>query len=421
MYQKSVLDNGLRVLTVPMPHTRSVTVLLSLGVGSRYERQCESGASHYLEHMAFKGTTRRPTPRAISEAIEGIGGLMNASTSVESTGYWVKVAQDHFPVAADVLADMLRDPLFEPKEIEKERRVILEELKMIYDVPSHWVQVLFNREMWPDHPVGRDVGGSPETIAAMSRDDLLSYRVEFYHPQNLVVAVAGKIDHDHVVSEITEALGNWGTKDASAPCRPADQPGGEPSLIVETRPTEQANLCLGVRALPRKHEDRFKLRVLNTVLGEGMSSRLFQEIREKRGLAYGVYSSVHSLSDTGSLAVSAGVAPQNTPLAVSAILEEMVRFRDQPISADELFRAKEFIKGRMLLAMEDTFTNASWVGRQEILDDEILDLDEVISQIDAVQATDVQDVAGRLFQAESLVLAAVGPNETEGLRDRLVF
>ena len=421
MYQKSVLDNGLRVLTVPMPHTHSVTVLLSLGVGSRYESEGQSGASHYLEHMAFKGTNRRPTPRDISEAVEGIGGVMNASTSVESTGYWVKVAQDHFPVAADVLADMLRDPLFELKEIEKERRVILEELKMIYDVPSHWVQVLFNREMWPDHPVGREVGGIPETIAAMSRDDLLSYRSEHYHPQNLVVAVAGNIDHDNVVSEITEALGTWGTTEGSAPCRPADQPGGEPGLIVETRPTEQANLCLGVRALPRKDDDRFKLRVLNTVLGEGMSSRLFQEIREKQGLDYGVYSGVHSLSDTGSLAVSAGVAPKNTPLAVSAILEEMTRFRDHPISADELFRSKEFIKGRMLLAMEDTFSNASFVGRQEILDDEVLDLDEIISQIDAVQARDVQEVADRLFRAESLVLAVVGPNGEEGLRERLVF
>ena len=421
MYQKSVLDNGLRVLTVPMPHTHSVTVLLSLGVGSRYESEDQGGASHYLEHMAFKGTNRRPTPRDISEAIEGIGGVMNASTSVESTGYWVKVAQDHFPVAADVLADMLCNPLFAPREVEKERRVILEELKMIYDVPSHWVQVLFNREMWPDHPVGREVGGSPETVAAMSRDDLLSYRAEFYHPQNIVVAVAGKIDHDTVVNEFAEALGNWGTSHASTPCRPSDQPKGEPTLIVETRPTEQANLCLGVRALPRKDEDRFKLRVLNTVLGEGMSSRLFQEIREKRGLAYGVYSSVHSLSDTGSLAVSAGVAPKNTPLAVSAILEEMVRFRDQPISADELFRSKEFIKGRMLLAMEDTFANASWVGRQEILDDEILGLDEVISQIDAVQVKDVQETADRLFQAEGLVLAVVGPNGEGDLRERLVF
>ena len=421
MYQKTVLDTGLRILTVPMAQTRSVTVLLYLGTGSRYEMDEQGGVSHFLEHMAFKGTNRRPTPRDISEAIEGIGGVMNASTGVESTGYWVKVAQHHFSVAADVLADMLRDPLFESAEIEKERRVILEELKMIYDVPSHWVHVLFNREMWPEHPVGRDIGGSAETVAAITRDELLGHRARFYHPRNLVVAVAGNIDQDSVVGEVAGRLGDWGAENPPVPYRPADSQCEGPTLVVETRPTEQANICLGVRALSRRDEDRFKLRVLNAILGEGMSSRLFQEIREKRGLAYGVGSGVSSLSDTGALTVWAGVAPGNTPEAVTAVLEEMDRFRNEPVSDDELLRAKEFIKGRTLLAMEDTFTNAAWVGRQEVLDGTVLSLDEVIAEIEAVRAADIQGIASELFQTQSLVLAVVGPNEEKDFEGRLVL
>ena len=421
MYQKTLLDNGLRILTVPMPQTRSVSVLLYLGAGSRYETDPQSGISHFLEHMAFKGTSRRPTPRDISEAIEGIGGVMNASTGVESTGYWVKVAQHKFSVAADVLADMLSDPLFATNQIEKERRVILEELKMIYDMPSSWVQVLFSREMWPKHPVGRDIAGSAETVAAMTRDDLLGYRASYYHPRNLVVAVAGNIEHDAVVSEISANLGNWGTEHALLPCLPADSQRGGPTMVVETRPTEQANLSLGVRALSRRDEDRYKLRVLNAIMGEGMSSRLFQEIREKRGLAYGVGSGVSALSDTGVLTVWAGVAPDNAPVAVSAILDEMGRFRNELVTDDELFRAKEFIKGRTLLAMEDTFVNAAWVGRQEILDSEVLDLDEVLAEIDAVQAEDIQRVARDLFRTDSLVLAVVGPNEEKDFEGKLVF
>jgi len=387
MYKKTLLDNGLRILTVPMPQTRSVSVLLYLGAGSRYETD-----------------SRRPTPRDISEAIEGIGGVMNASTGVESTGYWVKVAQHKFSVAADVLADMLSDPLFAANQIEKERRVILEELKMIYDVPSSWVQVLFNRGMWPDHPVGRDIGGSAETVAAMTRDDLLGYRASYYHPRNLVVAVAGNIEHDAVVSEISADLGNWGTQHALIPCLPVEAQRGVPTLVVETRPTEQANLSLGVRALARRDEDRYKLRVLNAIMGEGMSSRLFQEIREKRGLAYGVGSGVSALTDTGVLTVWAGVAPENTPVAVSAILEEMDRFRQEPVTADELFRAKEFIKGRTLLSMEDTFANAA-----------------VLAEIDAVQAEDIQRIATDLFRTDSLVLAVVGPNEEKDFEGRLVL
>jgi len=419
MYKKSVLDNGLRILTVPMPQTRSVTVLLYLGTGSRYETDEQAGVSHFLEHMAFKGTSRRPTPRDISEAIEGIGGVMNASTGVEATNYWVKVAQHHFSTAADVLVDMLVDPLFQPEEIEKERHVILEELKMIYDVPSSWVQVLFNRGMWPDHPVGRDIGGSADTVAALTRDDLLGYRGRFYHPRNLVVALAGHIDHDSAVDEIAGRLGDWGSDSSPIPCRPAEPGPGGPRVIVETRPTEQANLCLGVRGLSRRDEDRFKFRVLNAILGEGMSSRLFQEIREKRGLAYGVSSNASSLSDTGAMIIWAGVAPENTPVAVSAILEEMDRFRREPVSEGELLRAKEFIKGHTLLAMEDTFSNAAWVGQQEILDGKVRSVDEVIAEVDAVQASDVQRIANELFRTESLVLAVVGPNEEKDFEGRL--
>jgi predicted Zn-dependent peptidase len=420
MYQKTVLDNGLRILTSPMPHTRSVSIGFFIGVGSRYESDEQSGVSHFIEHMVFKGTAKRPTARDIAVAIEGIGGIFNASTGLETSTYWAKVAQPHLDIAIDVLVDMLRHAKFEPEEINRECRVIIEEINLTLDTPDSLVHLLINELVWPNHPLGRDVAGTKESLSTMDREDLLTYLKRYYQPNNTVVSVAGNVEHEAVVGEIAVSLGDWAMGEAASSYRSAENNQVEPRLRIHYKETEQAHLCLSVPGIPWDHPDRFKLRLLNTVLGEGMSSRLFTEIREKRGLAYSIYSYISAVHDTGAVGVYAGVDPRRIEDAIKAILAEWDRLRQESVPADELAKAKEFIKGRLLLQMEDSFSVAAWVGHQEVLSPEVLTVDEVIEAIDAVAATDIQRVAQGLFLGEGLNLAVVGPFEDEkGFRELL--
>jgi predicted Zn-dependent peptidase len=420
MYRKTVLDNGLRILTSPMPHTRSVSIGFFIGVGSRYESDEQSGASHFIEHMVFKGTAKRPTARDIAVAIEGIGGLFNASTGREASTYWAKVAQPHLDIAIDVLVDMLRYAKFEPEEINRERRVIIEEINLTLDTPDSLVHLLINELVWPNHPLGRDVAGTKESLSTLDREDLLTYLKRHYQPNNTVVSVAGDVEHEAVVGKIAAFLGDWATGEAASSYRPAEDNQAEPRLRIHHKETEQAHFCLSVPGIPRDHPDRFKLRLLNAVLGEGMSSRLFTEIREKRGLAYSIYSYISAANDTGAVGVYAGVDPRRIEDAIRAILMEWDRLRQESVPADELAKAKEFVKGRLLLQMEDSFSVAAWVGHQEVLSPEVLTVDEVVEAIDAVTATDIQQVAQGLFLGEGLNLAVVGPFEDEkGFRELL--
>jgi predicted Zn-dependent peptidase len=420
MYQKTVLDNSLRILTSAMPHTRSVSIGFFIGVGSRYESDEQSGVSHFIEHMVFKGTTKRPTARDIAAAIEGIGGLFNASTGREASTYWAKVAQPHLDIAIDVLVDMLRYAKFEPEEINRERRVIIEEINLTLDTPDSLVHLLINELVWPNHPLGRDVAGTKESLSTLDREDLLTYLKRHYQPNNTVVSVAGNVEHEAVVGKIAAFLGDWAMGEAASSYRPAEDNQAEPRLRIHYKETEQAHLCLSVPGIPRDHPDRFKLRLLNAVLGEGMSSRLFTEIREKRGLAYSIYSYVSAANDTGAVGVYAGVDPRRIEDAIKAILAEWDRLRRGSVPLDELVKAKEFIKGRLLLQMEDSFSVAAWVGRQEVLSPKVLTVDEVVEAIDAVTATDIQRVAQGLFLGEGLNLAVVGPFEDEkGFRELL--
>ncbi len=422
MYRKAVLDNGLRILTSAMPHTRSVGIGFFIGVGSRYEMDEQGGASHFIEHMLFKGTEKRPTAKDIAMAIEGIGGVFNASTGRETTVYYAKVAQPHLVVAMDVLVDMLLHAKFDPKEIEKERRVIIEEINMVLDIPDHWVHLLINELVWPDHPLGRDVAGTKESVNSLSRETLFAHLRQHYVPTNTVVSVAGNIDHEAMVEYIAACLNSWGEDATTAGERgsfqPAENGSTEPHLCVRYRDTEQAHLCLNVPGLAHAHPDRFNLRLLNTILGEGMSSRLFQEVREQQGLAYSINSYVNSFHDTGTMGVYAGVAPGRFEAAVKAILRELDRLRQEPVPVEELIKAKEFVKGRLLLQMEDTFSVAAWFGRQELLLPEILTVDDVVAAIDAVSADDVQRVAQELFHEEKLYLAVVGPFPEGGAEER---
>ncbi len=407
MYQKTTLDNGLRLVTANMPHTHSVCIGIFVGVGSRYETESEAGISHFIEHLCFKGTQQRPTAREISEAIEGVGGILNGGTDKELTVYWCKVAQSHFPLALDVLTDMLLHSRFDPPEIEKERRVIIEEIKMGKDSPSQWVNILIDDLLWPNHPLGRDVAGSKESVSAITGDRMLGYLQSQYLPGNSVVAVAGNIQHDEVLAAVSQALGDW----TSQPERPgclAYKPELAQRLQVETRDIEQAHLCLALPGLSLLHPRRFTVDLLNIILGGGMSSRLFAEIRDKLGLAYSIQSYAEHFLDSGSVTVYAGVEPKNLKTAIKAILEQLAKLKEQ-VPETELSKAKELSKGRLLLRMEDSRNVAGWVGGQEVLSERILSVDQVISIIEAITAEELKQLARELMVGSQLRLAVVGP------------
>lgn len=391
-----------------MPHTPSVTIGFFIGVGSRYEPDEEGGISHFIEHMLFKGTAKRPTAREIAVAIEGVGGVLNGSTGQELSTYWAKVAQQHLPLSLDVIADMLLHSRFDPVEVEKERRVIIEEINLTRDTPDDLVSLLLNELVWPHHPLGRDVAGTRESVAGMHREEMLSYLRRHYGPETTVIAVAGNVEHEAVVEQIAAQLGDWARGGASH-YLPAMDEQDEPRLRLQYKETEQAHLCLGVRGIPRTHPDRFILRLLNAILGEGMSSRLFLEIRERRGLAYAVHSYLNYLHDTGMVGVYAGVDPGRIGQAIEAIMAEWDKLRGERVTEGELAKAKEFVKGRLLLQMEDSAAVASWLGGQELLEGKILTVEEVLEIIDAVTAKEVQRVAQGLLVGERLNLAVVGP------------
>ena len=418
-YEKTTLDNGLRILSSNMPHTRAVSIGFFIAVGSRFEDEEENGISHFLEHMLFKGTEKRPTAREIGVAIEGVGGAINAATGRELTTYWVKVPKGHLALAIDVLVHMLQRSKLEEEEIERERRVIIEEINMMLDLPADWVHLLLNQLVWSGHPLGRDVTGTKESVSKIDRERMFRYLACHYHPANTVIGVAGRIEHQEVVEELSSALETWPCKEREA-YLPVEEAQFEPQVSLGYRETEQAHLALSLQGISRSHPDRFNLQLLNTVLGQGMSSRLFLEVRERRGLAYSISSYVSYLYDTGRLGVSAGVDPQRIEAALEAILGELDGQRREPVPAEELKKAKEFMKGRLLLQMEDSLAMASWLGRQEILEDRVLSVDEVLAAIDAVTEEDIQRVAGERFREESLNLAVVGPfQEEERLRSLL--
>ena len=411
MHQKTTLDNGLRVITSTMPHTRSVCVGLFIGAGSRYEKAEEAGISHFIEHLCFKGTQRRATSSEIAEAIEGVGGFLNGGTDKELTVYWCKVAQPHFLLALDVLLDMLCHSRFDPQDIEKERHIIAEEIDMGLDLPPHRVGLLIDEVLWPNQPLGRDIAGTKDTVTAITRQDILDYLGHQYLSSNIVVSITGAVTHEEVLDNLQEASSYWqeGTPQA---WHPAQDEQHSPQIRIEPRDTEQAHLCLALRGLSLSHPDRFALDLLSVILGEGMSSRLFVEIREKRGLAYAIHSSTDHLLDTGSLSIYAGVDPKNLATSIKAILEELHRLKRE-IPEPELSKAKELCKGRLLLRMEDSRSVTGWLGIQELLLGDVLSVDEVISILDAIQADDLLRVARQILVSEGLNFAVVGPVDDE--------
>ncbi len=409
MYDCTTLPNGLRVVSSTMPHAQSVSVAIYLASGSRHEEKAISGISHFVEHMLFKGTERRPTAMDISAVIEGVGGVLNAETGKELTVYWAKVARPHFLQAMDVLADIILHSRFEREEIEKERQVIIEELNMTMDLPQDWVGVLIDQALWGDQPLGWDVGGTRESVGNISRQQLVDFTQRLYVPNNAVVSVAGAAPHEEIVTTVCSLLGDWPSREVQ-PFDPYHNPDGGGWLLMDNRPTEQAHVCLGVPGLSYQHPKRFALDLANVILGEGMCSRLFQEIREKHGLAYDVHSYVNHYRDTGALLVYAGVDPASIDQTIKAILDEVQKLADG-VSPAELTRAKEYWKGRMLLRLEDTRGLASWMGGQQLLLGKIYTLEEVMAIVDSITAGEVREVVGSVFQKSNLRMAVVGPFE----------
>ncbi len=407
MYQKTTLPNGLRVLTSEMPHTRSVCIAIFVGVGSRYESEAEAGTSHFIEHLLFRGTRKRPLSKDISEAIEGVGGLLNGGTDKQLTYFWCKVTHEHFAEAAEVLTDMLRNSLFRPDDIEKERQVIIEEIHMCKDSPAQQVSLLIDNLLWPQHPLGRDIAGTEESVNGLGREQLLNYMEAKYTPRNTLITVAGDVTHEAVLAIISKLLDGWtSTAPACAFLPYAENKGLR--LQVEKRDTEQAHLCLALPGIALSHPQRFHLDLLNVILGEGMSSRLFAEIRDKMGLAYNIGSYVDHYLDSGALTVAASVDPENLSLALSAILEQLEMLKGD-IPPAEMHKAREISKGRLLLRMEDSHNVAGWLGGQEILTGKILTLDDVLEIIDSITVAQLQAVAEQLIQSSKARLAVVGP------------
>jgi predicted Zn-dependent peptidase len=418
MYEKAILPNGLRILTVPMPHVRSVTIAMFLGAGSRYEADEEAGLSHFLEHMLFKGTQRRPLAQEISETIEGVGGYMNASTDREVTTYWAKVANHHFGTALDLLSDMVLNSVYDPTEMERERGVILEEIASVNDSPQQRADLLIDQVLWPDQPLGRDIAGTKVSVSSITRPHMMEYLGRQYAPSNAVLAVAGDLAHETVVENVAAHLGDWSPAEPRS-WFPAVNGQESPRVRLQTQKTEQAHVCIAFPGLSSKHPDRYSLDLLNVILGEGMSSRLFVEIRERQGLAYDVHSYVTHLLDDGAVTIYAGVEPKKIDAAINAALSEVKRLGDG-VPEYELRKAKEMIKGRLLLRTEDTRSMAGWVGAQELLRGEINTVDDIVNIIDAVQADDLQRIAGDIFNANKVNLAVVGPYRSEARFQRLV-
>ena len=411
-FRLETLPSGARIVSAELPDRPSVSLAALFTVGSRYETDAEAGVSHFLEHMFFKGSARYGSPKEIAEAIEGVGGVLNAATDKELTMYWARVPKNKARLAVDVLGDMLFAPRIDPAELEKERLVVLEELRMYQDSPQEYVHSLYEQLSWPDHPLGRDVGGTEASVRSLTREDLVRYLEEHYLLRNLVVTVAGPLTHEEAVGLIAPQLKPRGNGAAPPRYLPSGPNGMRPRVLLKTKKTEQAHLCMGVHSPGYLDKDRYVLDILNCVLGEGMSSRLFLEVREKLGLAYDVHSYVNKMADTGVLGIYAGTEPRQAARAVGAIVRELRRLCDEPVSDAELTKAKEYYKGRLLLQMESTNSVATWYGGQEALTGKIQGLEETMAQVDAVSAADIMRVARELFN-QSLQLAAIGPFRSE--------
>ena len=406
-YRLTRLPHGARVIVAPMRERASVSLAVMFAAGSRHEDAPRSGLSHFIEHMFFKGSRRYPTSRAISEAIEGVGGSLNAATDKELTVYWAKVPADKLGLAVDVLGDMVFAARFDPEELTKEQQVVIEELRMYLDNPQEYVHTLFEETMWPDHPLGRDTAGTEATVRSFTREDCLRHLATNYHRDRLVISVAGAVEDDAVLDLVGPALGSWGD-DPSPAYQPAEPAPPGPRVRMVNRRTEQANVVVGARSSSYLDPDRHAVDLLNAVLGDGMSSRLFLDLREERALAYDVHSFTVKHRDSGALAMYIGCEPARAAQALEAAVAELVRLAEEPVGDAELHKVREYTKGRLLLQLEGTNALCNFLGQQELLTGEILLPATLVERIDAVRAEDIREAARRILDG-GLCAAVIGP------------
>ncbi len=405
MYRKDTLSNGIRVVSETLPKSRSVSIGVWVKVGSRHEAPEIGGISHFIEHMFFKGTGKR-SAKDIAIEMDSIGGEMNAFTSQETTTYYAKVVDEHLPVVIEILADILLGAKFDPAEMEKERKVILEEIKGVEDTPDDYIHELFTNTVWPDNSLGRPILGTRETIKALKHDDIVSYIDNYYHPKEIVISVAGNFEHARLIELLD---GHFGKLARNGTAKKEATPAFTRAVSVKKKQLEQVQLCLGCKGLYYTHDERFVISALNTVLGNSMSSRLFQEIREQNALAYSIYSYVTSYRDTGLLTVYAGTGPANALEVVRLVVKEMKKIKEEGITAAEELRVKNQIKGSLILSLESSNSHMSRLARQEIYFGKYLSMDDIIKGVEKVTAEHVQRLAQQLFTRDNIALTILGP------------
>jgi predicted Zn-dependent peptidase len=405
MYRKDTLSNGIRVVSETLPKSRSVSIGVWVKVGSRHEPPEIGGISHFIEHLFFKGTQKR-TAKDIAIEMDSIGGEMNAFTSQETTTYYAKVVDEHLPVAIDILSDILLGSKFDPVEMEKERKVILEEIKGVEDTPDDYIHELFTSTVWPDNSLGRPILGTKDTIKSLKHKNIITYIDNYYSPKEIVISVAGNFEHARLIELLNMSFGKLSR---AGILKQEGTPTFTRAVSVKKKQLEQVQLCIGCKGLNYTHEDRYVISALNTVLGNSMSSRLFQEIREQNALAYSIYSYVTSYRDTGLLTVYAGTDPSNALEVARLVLKEFVKIKEEGITPAEEARVKNQIKGSLVLSLESSSSHMSRIARQEIYYGKYLSMDDIIKGVEKVTAEQVQRLAHQLFSRENLSLTILGP------------
>jgi len=406
-YKKIELDNGLKIASLAMPDMASVALGIWINAGGRYETEKSSGVSHFLEHLVFRGTQKR-TARQIKESIEGLGGMLNAFTAEEFTCYFVKIPAKHLELSLDVLSDMVLNARLDPQDIERERTVILEEIKMYMDLPMHYVHELLNQLLWPAHPLGMFLSGTFETVSQMNRVDIAGYRDRFYQPQNINIIACGALDPDKLV-DLSRDYFSSTKKGEKTSFKKAGIQQDKVQTNFYYKQTEQTHISLGLHALAREHKDKYALTLLHIILGANMSSRLFQQVREKRGLAYEIGTYVSKFQDTGAFMVNAGVEHKKAGEAIKVIVEELGKIKEKPVNRSEFRRAKEYFTGQFLLALEDTMDHMLWLGENVAALNKTRTSQQVLRELEKTTIEDLQRLAGSLFNARDLSLALIGP------------
>jgi predicted Zn-dependent peptidase len=409
MVTREVLGTGLRLITESMPHVRSISIGVWLTRGSRHETRDRGGIAHFVEHMLFKGTATR-TAEDIAQAIDSIGGQLDAFTAKEYASYYIKVLDEHLPTAVDLLSDIVMHPRLEAEDLDKEKKVILEEIKMVEDTPDDLVHELFTQHFWEGHALGRPILGSKESVESFTTDILRDYFQNAYVASNLIVSAAGNVEHARLRDLVGEA---FGTLPASGATFDDTVPRVVPQVLTRTKELEQSHVCLGTNSYPQNHQDRYVSYIMNTVLGGSMSSRLFQNVREKRGLAYAVFSGLSAYRDAGNITIYAGCANEAVPEVVDLCVEELRGMKQAPVPDAELRRAKDHLKGSLMLSLENTASRMSHLARQEIYFERHFGLDETLAGVERVTAADITRVASDLFANGSLAATVVGPSPRE--------